>query len=479
MSAKTTLNAKNLANLGADRLAELMMELAAGDAAFKRRLRLELAAAQGSSDVAREVSKRLAAIAKARAFVEWPKTKELVADLRLQRQMITEQVFKIDAARALDLMWQFIALANPVFRRCDDSNGVIGEIFHGAIQDLGHLAKEVRPTPEALARKVYDALIENHFGQYDELIPALASVLGRQGLKLLKARFVELSKAPTPKPADSERKVVGWGNSGAIYKDEIQERHRKSTVRLALQDIADALGDVDGFIAQHSEQTRTSPAIAADIAKRLLTAGRVDEAWTAINGVKEEQSRWLPFEWEETRIAVLEALGRADEAQAFRWACFERSLNDAHLRSYLKRLPDFDDIEAEERALNFVLNSEDQLRALHFLTAWPSLDNAAKLVMRHVGKWDGNRYEYMTPAAESLEAKHPLAATILRRAMIDYTLKSAKSTRYRHAARHLLECGSLAPVIGDFGPITPHEAYVLELKAQHGRKAGFWEHVVA
>jgi hypothetical protein len=34
---------------------------------------------------------------------------------------------------------------------------------------------------------------------------------------------------------------------------------------------------------------------------------------------------------------------------AFRWQCFERTLSIAHLRAYLKRLPDFEDMEAEER----------------------------------------------------------------------------------------------------------------------------------
>ena len=35
--------------------------------------------------------------------------------------------------------------------------------------------------------------------------------------------------------------------------------------------------------------------------------------------------------------------------------------------------------------------------------------------------------------------------------MIEDTLNGAKSTRYKHAARHLLECASLAPGIQDFG----------------------------
>lgn len=46
MAAKSTLNAKNLEALGAERLSELLIELSTGNAAAKRRLRLELAGLQ-------------------------------------------------------------------------------------------------------------------------------------------------------------------------------------------------------------------------------------------------------------------------------------------------------------------------------------------------------------------------------------------------------------------------------------------------
>ena len=43
MSSKKTLNAKNLASLGAQRLSELLIEISTGNITAKHRLRLELA----------------------------------------------------------------------------------------------------------------------------------------------------------------------------------------------------------------------------------------------------------------------------------------------------------------------------------------------------------------------------------------------------------------------------------------------------
>jgi hypothetical protein len=65
-------------------------------------------------------------------------------------------------------------------------------------------------------------------------------------------------------------------------------------------------------------------------------------------------------------------------------------------------------------------------------------------------------------------------AMLLLRATIDFTLKQGRASRYRHAARHLAECASLASSIGDFGAVEPHERYSDRLKQAHSRKTSFW-----
>ena len=176
------------------------------------------------------------------------------------------------------------------------------------------------------------------------------------------------------------------------------------------------------------------PKIAAEIAQRLLSACRVDEAWQAIQAAEPRQLsgrwNWPDFAWEDARIDVLEALGRTEDAQATRWNCFERSLSSVHLRAYLKRLPDFDEIEVEKKALDYAQRSPNLLQALCFLVGWPALDRAATLVLERAAELDGDHYEILTPAAEALAGKYPLAATLLLRAMINFSLKNSRASRY-------------------------------------------------
>lgn len=476
MASRTTLNAKNLETLGAPALAELLIEISTGSAAAKRRLRLALAGGQGAKEAAAEIRKRLATIRKSRAHVGYRQRKALADDLTSQARAIVEQVAPSNPAEALDLLWQFLGLANSVFDRCDDSSGTVIGIFRDACARLGTLAEAAEITPERLADRVLDALTENDYGQFDGLIAALTAPLGEEGLQILKTRVMALEDIPVPPKAEWQR--VGIGTGGVVYAHQLQGRQRSRMIASVLQDIADAQGDVDAFIAGHSAQARKMPAVAAEIATRLIAAGRAADALSALDAAEVDDKRWIPDAWHEARLTALEALGRTEDAQAHRWASFAHSLAIPHLRAYLKRLPDFDDMEAEERAMDLAAAYPNAVLALWFFVNWPSLARASALVLARAKELDGDHYEILTPAAEALAQNYPLAAVLMFRAMIDFALSHSRATRYGHAARHLQDCARLGALIVDYGQAEPHAAYVARLKLQHARKSSFWQAVM-
>ena len=472
MAARKTLSTDTLRALGAAHLAVLLMDLAEGDAALKRRLRMEIA---GPEQAVAEVRKRLASLKRAKSYIEWNKAKALLQDLETQLGAITEKVAPDAPAEALDLLWRFLALAGPLYNRCDDSSGSLGDVFSSALTALPMVAKLANTDPETLAEQMFAALQENDYGQYDGLIPELADALGTKGMAHLKKLVEDLGQTPISVPPEGKRKVVGWGSHGETYAHELEASRRKSMVETALKDIADAQGDVDGFIALYDAKTQEAPGVAAGIAARLLAAGRAKDALRALDKARRDPQRWPA--WLSTRLEVLEALGQGEAAQAQRWQQFESRLSAPDLRDYLKRLPDFDDIEAEDKALDFALAFEPPEMALHFLCHWPALDHAAKLVLQRGDTLNGNDYETLTALADALSARHPLAATFALRAMITFALERARTKRYRHAARHLLECESLAAQIEDFSGHADHVAFLGSLKQNHGRKASFWARI--
>jgi hypothetical protein len=474
MPSETTLNAKNLAALGAERLAELLLDVTAGDAAAKRRLRLELAS-RGGGDVASEIRKRLVSISRSRSFVDWRKVTELARDLETQREAIAAHVAPTRPGEAFDLLWRMLEMAPSVYERCDDTNGAIGSVIAFARGDLGAIAAEAGQPVDTLADRVFAAVCANDYGQFDELISLTAQALGRDGLNRLKAQFEELAANAPVGAAGGERRVIGLSKRGPIYQDDYGRSRHGRLVRAALTEIADALGDVDGFAGRYTDEERTNPAIAAVIAERLLAADRASEALATLDGAENGfrlGGHWP--HWQSVRIEVLDALGRASDAHDERWQAFERDLDAGYLRAYLKRLPDFDDIEAEERALYFASRSASFHQALAFLIDWPALNRAAGLIMARTNELDGDHYWLLTPAADALEQRHPLAATLVLRAMIDLSLDAAKYKRYGRAARHLQTCEHLARRIDDFAGHLNHADYVADLKRRHVRKSGFW-----
>ena len=109
--SKKTLNAANLAALGADRLADLLIEVSTGSADIKRRLRMELSHNLGPEELAHDVRKRLVSLRKSKSYVSWRKRKALVTDLNTQIAMIVDKIAPKDPSTAFELLWKFMELA--------------------------------------------------------------------------------------------------------------------------------------------------------------------------------------------------------------------------------------------------------------------------------------------------------------------------------------------------------------------------------
>jgi hypothetical protein len=134
------------------------------------------------------------------------------------------------------------------------------------------------------------------------------------------------------------------------------------------------------------------------------------------------------------QVQALEALGRMDDAQKARWTYFQKTLNIEYLRAYLKRLPDFEDFEAERKAFAITAAHRSAETALTLFVAWPDLQRADRLVRERLTELDGAAYYTLRPAAEALEEKYPAAATRLYRCMLESVLDSGarrSSTRMR------------------------------------------------
>ena len=447
--SKRTLNADNLKSLGAPRLAELLMDITKGDGTAKRRLRLELAGAESPEAVARLARTRLGALAKAETRIGWKQVPAMYEDLKAHHRVIVRTAGKENPTLTLELLWLLIGAIASVRDRSSYDSGA-GDLQREAMKQLGEIASEAKPDPEALAEDAFRTLVQGPF-YCTPIIPALAPGLGPKGLAHLKRRLRE--------------------------RDSTSQSGRQ-----ALLAIADAEGDVEEFIRLHHPSERKQPAYAADIARRLLAASRADEALRTLDAVQDgPDARDVmgrpDFGWTDARTEALDALGRYDEAQQQRWSCFDRYLSARHLRAWVQRFPGFDGMDAEERAFDHAERVHDETAVLDFLVRWPDLTRASRFVLRCGNALNGTLDDVLTPAAEALAARYPLAATLVLRSMIDTTLQKSRYDRFRRAARHLAECEGLAAGIADFGRHPTHDAYLTALRKKYEYTHSFWVEV--
>ncbi|RXV59446.1 hypothetical protein C6W92_15195 [Roseovarius sp. A46] len=477
--SKKTLNQANLEKLGAETLAALIMDLVQGNAALQRRARMALSAAQGPREVAADLRKRFASLRRATSFVDWRKQRALVKDLEGLLGLIETSIAPQDPDEAFELLWSFLQLAPSIHERTDDSNGSIGDVFRDAVDLIAQIAPKVSKDRTALAERILEAVADAGYGEFDGIIPATAEILGEEGLEHLKGITQAWADAPP-----TEHELEQYRGYGLMSSAEDSVRRNKQVTRsIILADVADAQGDVDAYMARYSEEQLTYGTIAPDVARRLLDAGRVDEAYDIVirSRAVEDGKPFRMFRYDLDRVyeECLERQGKTDELKAHLWATFEHTLSAIALRKYLTLLPDFDDIEAEEAALDFAEAYPHLGAAISFLVDWPAHQRAARIVVARAENLDGNSYHTLTTAADALEAEYPLAATLMRRAMVMDTLTGGKSKRYRHAARHLAECHSCDAAIEDYGDHPPHAQFLERLKQDHRRKHGFWRLVDA
>ena len=446
--SRKTVNAKNLEALGTERLAALMLELCAGHSEVKRRVRLELVHAAGAGALAHEIRKRLATVGRSRGRLDWSKCKAYLADLATQLDLISDRVAREAPVEAFELVWQFLALSPSVFDRLEDRHDALDALCDTAREMLGEIAPRAGMDPEGLADRVFEAISEDDAGAWSELILHLGPALGEAGCLRMLDRMAGLA-------GPSARRVSLWRRQ-----------------------IADVRGDVDAYLAELRPEDLQRPGAAAGAAERLMEAGRFEAALKLLEDARGNMPAGVGHvEWDAAYVAVLEALGHVEALQAYCWSCFTTDLSVPHLRDHLKRLPDFDDIEQEDAAKALALRHPDLELALVFFLEWPDLAMAAQLVLSRAEDLDGDRYDLLSPAADALEAEHPLASILCRRAMILWTLQRERASRYGYAARHLRTCEHVDAVLADYEGHGDHAAFLRTLRHAHGRKQAFWRRV--
>ena len=420
-----------------------LIEATVGDTNLKRRLKLELAAEVGAADLALEIDKRLTALAASRTRVSWRKRPELIADLQVHRRAIVDRLASGDAPLALDRLVAWFDLYPGLVDRVKDPKGELSGLFFEAAEDLAAVASAVGPDR---ATPILAEAVETRLSDWGGWIGRAGPLMTVPLATRLLATLTENRARPTGRRA------------------------------LVVRKLADRAGDAPAWARTFPDEDRSRPDIGAEIARRLAGAGLAEEARAALETSRPRAGpspRWrgsagaAPPEpsvaWEAAEIAVLDAEGRGEEAQAGRWAAFKRTLDEVQLRAFLSRLADFDDVEAIDRAHALAAAWGEASRGLAFLMGWPALREAAAMILARSDEIRLSDDE-MAQWSARLEARYPNAALVLIRSRARSLARLGPGQS--EAVRALsAEAAELSGRLGALDGVESHAAFIDALEA--------------
>lgn len=417
----------------------------------------------------------------AKARRSWSKrgiARELGAMLAPCIEALERMIDEGRAAEAEPLLKRIVKSAEPTLDIVDDSHARFHPLCSRALVLWGRAWARIEPRkPAKIAAMVRTFAGDGGHATRDHIILAFADALGTEGLHALREMYSKELEA---------LRDVDPHELRDFSRDAISLETRRWSIFAALREVADALGDVDEYIALCTRGGRADR-YGVEIATRLVAKGRHSEAleWldrtdaddraaAARRGLPDLDSDGPARPGALVRSMALRGLGRHEHAEDALWREFERFPCMKTLDDVVAMLGAERAHEACQRAVELAMRHHDVHDVLDFLRDAARWDEAATVLLTRSGELDGHYYGILTRLAKRLEATHPSASWHAYRALMDAILADGRRPAYEHAAHYLLRMRALAAPAQLEAEQQQVETHLL---SKHRLKRSFWESV--
>ncbi len=442
-------------------LAETLWSLALDDPDLYRSLILKALSANGKKIDLAEFRRQIRSALSGQGFVEYGEVPTYTHSLEMVAQSLKEMARRGHPREAAELLESLINGCEKRLDYLDDSDGIFSDFIRSLFKEWGQLLAQVHDLDQkGLALRVLERLETDEYGLAQEIVPALAQALGKQGLDELKTLI---------RPRYEEER----GKDTAKVKGTLFSiNHSLLVYREALKDIANAQGDVDGYIALCKDGA-LHPSDCLEMARRLRKANRQPEALTMAEqglGLRQGYDGLATFGLLELRIQLLVEMGQGEQALSAAWDYFREHPSTSSLDLLLSHVPEKELQSAREEALSYVLTLGSLSSAISICLReqeMPKLVRALHARQEELLRLD---YPILAPLAKELEAGFPdLAIVVYRRLALDI-LEEKRSRAYHHAIAYLRRVKKL---FAGSGRTAEWKKLSEEIKAGHGRKHSF------
>lgn len=401
------------------------------------------------TEAAKALSKWLSGLKRSRSMV-W-RSGTFVWSEEIETRLRTWCATIDDPCDGCLLLLDFFRGDEVIFCHCDDSNGMIGDLFKEAAKDLFTRFAARCPDKDWLVAQLLELLREDGYGVRDCLLEDAQRFLPESSIRALVAGFQAEADA---KESDSDKRH--WW----IY----------------IEMLARALKDATLF-----ERTRLASwgtlnsAAYVEIAQIWFASGDAATARAWLDKVPQGDN-FRDGERDALLVRVAQAQGDLQTRDAAAWRMFRRHRTVDALKTLLAVIgPQSREAVVDQEAEAILATPGLNLDSVWFLVELGRIDQAEAYLLQRAALLDGSRYGDLAPLAKALvEHRRALVATLMYRALLDSLLERALSKSYGHAARYLQTLERLAPRVSDWQGFADHRTYEEALKRSHARKSAFW-----
>jgi hypothetical protein len=399
--------------------------------------------------------RRLAGLKRGRKFVDWREVPNfarklggILADLR-EGATTPETGVQLVAA--------FYECDRSVFERCDDSSGIIGDLFRYDASVLFVRYAAACADKDWLNDRLLKLYANDGYGVRHSLLEVASKFLPERTVYKLIAQMWERAEAESP---------------GSFAAD-----HWRIGVRTLARQMKDAEIYEKAWLVSSPEP---SAGVCMDIAEVYVEA---DDPKAALHWMERvpESNKFQAVKQDSLLLTIYEQLGDREGMTKVAWRIFLNHRSATNLKILLNTIGESEGERVVEEQVEKILG-EDSLSYsdAQFLIEIERAQAAEDYILSRAAELDGDRYLQLLSLAKPLEeAGALLGAAVLYRALLESILQRAVSRYYNHGVRYLKKLDALGPRIDDWRDFTPHESYKEKLAEKHARKRSFWARYTA
>jgi len=437
-------NKKALVELGADKLAEALSDLAnksekANEVVFQL--------LSSKKEKLKRFKAKLAGIKRRTHFISWRESSDFASRLESLINDLREAVD--DPKIGVECVLKFYEADEAIFECCDDSSGAIGYVFsYDALELFVSYASKCKDK-EWIASEIERVVENDGYGVRDKLIYRAVEYLPDDILRSMVKRFM-VRYAETDDWSKNSWKFMAESVAKQLNDVELYEK-----VAVA----------PNGALSNHNH---------LDAAKIYFANGDFKSALKRLEMIS---STINMYDYKKMLVETHRKLGNQKEVIKI----LQKDFNAHHSLNTLEAL--LEEVGNDKRK-EFLKEAEKKIMKdstfsvsnTEFLVETGMFATAGEYILARNKKIDGTHY-YSLPsiAKELVKADLYLPAVILYRALLEANVAKAISKYYRHGIRYLKELDKISPQIKEWKIIPPHTDYFADFKETHARKSAFWK----